>query len=69
MEIQQIRDTVADALAPIRNSDEFIRQIRSGEQDDGPHIAVGIAMVAACEAQRIRESIAESADLIDDSDE
>lgn len=44
MSIQDIRNAVAQALE-VRGLDnrEFLRQIRSGEQDDGPYMTGALA--------------------------
>ena len=38
MDDVKLRNVVADAVAQTHGNDEFIRQIREGEQDDGPFV-------------------------------
>lgn len=38
MENEQIRNIVADHVSLTHGNPEFIRQIRAGEQDDGPFL-------------------------------
>lgn len=38
MDMQQMRDIVAREIAKTHGNPEFIRQMRAGEQDDGPWI-------------------------------
>jgi hypothetical protein len=40
---QMVRDAVADEVGKTHGSREFVRQIRSGEQDDGPFMRGGFA--------------------------
>ena len=42
---QQIRDIVADAVSETHGNPEFIRQLREGEQDDGPWMQGGAAVM------------------------
>lgn len=44
--LQKVRDAVADKVAETHGNPEFIRQIRSGEQDDGPYMVGGLAVAA-----------------------
>lgn len=46
IEWQRIRDVIADDLAATTHtaSPEFIRQLRAGEQDDGPFVRGGTAV-------------------------
>lgn len=44
MDNEQIRQIVADHVSLTHGNDEFIRQIRSGEQDDGPWMRAGYAV-------------------------
>ena len=44
MDNQQVRDIVADMLAHYHGNPEFIRQIRSGAQDDGPYLQAAYAV-------------------------
>lgn len=44
MDDQQVRDIVADSVDTRHGNKEFIRQIRSGEQDDGPFMVAGFAV-------------------------
>lgn len=44
MENGQVRKIVADMLAPHHGNPEFIRQIREGNQDDGPYMQAAYAL-------------------------
>lgn len=46
MTINEIRNAVADYLADKHSNQEFIRQIRSGDQDDGPFMSGALAVWA-----------------------
>lgn len=54
-QIKEIRDAVATALET-RGLDnrEFLRQIRSGEQDDGPYMTGALACAAVLTKQPAR---------------
>ena len=50
--MEQVRETVATALEVIGHGNpEFIRQIRAGEQDDGPFMVGAIAEWRAAGAE------------------
>jgi hypothetical protein len=44
MDNEQIRQIVADHVSLTHGNEEFIRQIRNGEQDDGPFMQAGYAV-------------------------
>lgn len=44
MDNGQVRNIVADMLAPYHGNPEFIRQIREGDQDDGPYMQAAYAV-------------------------
>ena len=44
MDNETLRNVVADALEPKHSNTEFIRQMRSGEQDDGPFMMAAFAV-------------------------
>ena len=41
---EQLRNVVADEVAKTHGNREFIRQIREGEQDDGPYMVSAFAV-------------------------
>ena len=43
---QEIRDIVADCVEMTHGNAEFIRQIRAGDQDDGPFMSGALAVWA-----------------------
>ena len=43
---QELRNIVADRVEMTHGNPEFIRQIRSGDQDDGPFIVGALAVWA-----------------------
>jgi hypothetical protein len=45
MTMKELRGIVADLVAKTHGNQEFIRQIRDGEQDDGPWMQGGIAVM------------------------
>lgn len=45
MTLKDLRSIVADLVAETHGNQEFIRQIRDGEQDDGPWMQGGIAVM------------------------
>lgn len=45
MTMKELRNIVADLVAETHGNEEFIRQIRDGEQDDGPWMQGGIAVM------------------------
>lgn len=46
MTLNEIRNIVADYLADKHSNQEFIRQIRAGDQDDGPFMSGALAVWA-----------------------
>jgi hypothetical protein len=44
MDNTQTRNIVADMLQPYHGNAEFIRQIRQGDQDDGPYMQAAYAV-------------------------
>ena len=46
MTLNELRNIVADRVEMTHGNVEFIRQIRSGEQDDGPFIVGALAIWA-----------------------
>ncbi|GAA0729810.1 hypothetical protein [Sphingomonas japonica] len=48
---EQTRATVADDLERTHDNQEFIRQVREGEQDDGPFMRGALAIVAKLNAE------------------
>lgn len=44
MDNEQIRQIVADHVSLTHGNEEFIRQIRDGEQDDGPYMQAAYAV-------------------------
>lgn len=46
MTFNELRNIVADRVEMTHGNSEFIRQIRSGEQDDGPFIVGALAVWA-----------------------
>lgn len=44
MTLQELRNTVADRVEMTHGNPEFIRQIRSGDQDDGPFMSGALAV-------------------------
>lgn len=44
MTLIEVRNIVADYLADKHSNQEFIRQIRSGDQDDGPFMSGALAV-------------------------
>ena len=44
MNDEKLREIVADAVARTHGNREFIRQIREGEQDDGPYMVSAFAV-------------------------
>lgn len=46
MTLMELRGAVADHVAMTHGNEEFIRQIRDGEQDDGPFIKGALAVWA-----------------------
>jgi hypothetical protein len=46
MTLNELRNAVADRVEMTHGNVEFIRQIRSGEQDDGPFIVGALAVWA-----------------------
>jgi len=59
-QIQMIRDAVARVLEGRGlNNREFLRQIRAGEQDDGPYMTGALACAAVLTAAREKLAAAE----------
>jgi hypothetical protein len=46
MTLAELRNVVADRVEMLHGNAEFIRQIRDGEQDDGPFIMGALAVWA-----------------------
>jgi hypothetical protein len=46
MTLAELREVVADHVQKTHGNPEFIRQIRSGEQDDGPFMIGALAIWA-----------------------
>lgn len=46
MTLNELRNTVADRVEMTHGNPEFIRQIRSGDQDDGPFMVGALAVWA-----------------------
>ena len=46
MTLMELRGVVADRVEMMHGNAEFIRQIRSGDQDDGPFITGALAVWA-----------------------
>jgi hypothetical protein len=46
MILNELRNIVADRVEMTHGNEEFIRQIRSGEQDDGPFMVGAVAVWA-----------------------
>lgn len=46
MTLMELRGVVADRVEMMHGNAEFIRQIRSGDQDDGPFIVGALAVWA-----------------------
>lgn len=44
MDNEQIRQIVADYVSLTHGNEEFIRQMRDGEQDDGPYLTGAYAI-------------------------
>jgi len=44
MNDEKLREIVADAVARTHGNKEFIRQIREGDQDDGPYMVSAFAV-------------------------
>lgn len=44
MTLIELRNTVADRVEMTHGNEEFIRQIRSGDQDDGPFMSGALAV-------------------------
>jgi hypothetical protein len=44
MTLNELRNIVADRVEMLHGNVEFIRQLRSGEQDDGPFITGALAV-------------------------
>ena len=44
MTLKELRNIVADRVQIMHGNPEFIRQIRDGEQDDGPFIVGALAI-------------------------
>jgi len=44
MTLAELRNVVADRVEMLHGNAEFIRQIRSGEQDDGPFMVGALAI-------------------------
>ena len=59
---QEIRNLIADWLDGVGLSNpEFLRQIRNGEQDDGPYIRAGM-----CARDRFAEMLTPSEEVTDE---
>ena len=46
MTLNELRNIVADRVEMTHGNEEFIRQIRDGEQDDGPFMSGALAVWA-----------------------
>ena len=46
MTLNELRNIVADRVEMTHGNEEFIRQIRSGEQDDGPFVIGALSVWA-----------------------
>ena len=46
MTLNELRNIVADRVEMTHGNEEFIRQIRNGEQDDGPFVIGALAVWA-----------------------
>jgi hypothetical protein len=54
IDIDQVRNAVADALVNVGHGNaEFIRSIRNGDQDDGPFMRGGFAVLDLVERNSV----------------